>query len=123
MAADFNIFIYFFNIYIFFFCIVRNSKDWRFERWPFIREKKTFLRDKPIRISERYDYPYFREIRLSVFQIDKTIHIGSTPTFLLFDLYLNTAYAAHYIYVNSKESFIVQSFYSLTSNKLQNKLF
>ena len=27
-----------------------------------------------------------------------TIHIGSTPTFLYFDLYLNTAYAAHYVY-------------------------
>ena len=26
-----------------------------------------------------------------------TIRIGSTPTFLYFDLYLNTAYAAHYI--------------------------
>ena len=28
--------------------------------------------------------------------LDFTIHIGSTPTFLYFDLYLNTAYAAHY---------------------------
>ena len=26
--------------------------------------------------------------------LDFTIHIGSTPTFLYFDLYLNTAYAA-----------------------------
>ena len=26
---------------------------------------------------------------------DLTFHIGSTPTFLYFDLYLNTAYAAH----------------------------
>ena len=25
-------------------------------------------------------------------------YIGSTPTFLYFDLYLNTAYAAHYVY-------------------------
>ena len=30
--------------------------------------------------------------------LDYTIHIGSTPTFLYFDLYLNTAYAAHYVY-------------------------
>ena len=29
--------------------------------------------------------------------LNSTIHIGSTPTFL-FDLYLNTAYAAHYVY-------------------------
>ena len=28
--------------------------------------------------------------------LDFTIRIGSTPTFLHFDLYLNTAYAAHY---------------------------
>ena len=28
--------------------------------------------------------------------LDFTIRIGSTPTFLYFDLYLNTAYAAHY---------------------------
>ena len=25
-------------------------------------------------------------------------YISSTPTFLYFDLYLNTAYAAHYVY-------------------------
>ena len=29
--------------------------------------------------------------------LDFTIRVGSTPTFLYFDLYLNTAYAAHYI--------------------------
>ena len=29
--------------------------------------------------------------------LDFTIRIGSTPTFLYFDLYLNTAYAAHYV--------------------------
>ena len=28
--------------------------------------------------------------------LDYTIHIGSTPTFLYFDLYLDSAYAAHY---------------------------
>ena len=27
-----------------------------------------------------------------------TIRIGSTPTFLYFDLYLYSAYAAHYVY-------------------------
>ena len=30
--------------------------------------------------------------------LDYTIRIGSTPTILYFDLYLNTAYAAHYVY-------------------------
>ena len=32
--------------------------------------------------------------------LDHTIRIGSTPTFLYFDLYLYSAYAAHYVYVN-----------------------
>ena len=30
--------------------------------------------------------------------LDFTIRIGSTPTFLYFDLYLHSAYAAHYVY-------------------------
>ena len=29
--------------------------------------------------------------------LDFTIRIGSTPTFLYFDLYLYSAYAAHYV--------------------------
>ena len=36
--------------------------------------------------------------------LDCTIRIGSTPTFLYFDLYLNSAYAAHYVYFNIKTS-------------------
>ena len=32
--------------------------------------------------------------------LDHTIRIGSTPTFLYFDLYLYSAYAAHYVYKN-----------------------
>ena len=31
--------------------------------------------------------------------LDFTIRIGSTPTFLYFDLYLYSAYAAHYIHL------------------------
>ena len=31
--------------------------------------------------------------------LDYTIRIGSTPTFLYFDLYLYSAYAAHFIYI------------------------
>ena len=34
--------------------------------------------------------------------LEFTFHIGSTPTFLYFDLYLNTAYAAHYVYRSAK---------------------
>ena len=30
--------------------------------------------------------------------LDYTIRIGSTPTFLYFDLYLYSAYAAYYVY-------------------------
>ena len=30
--------------------------------------------------------------------LDFTIRIGITPTFLYFDLYLSSAYAAHYVY-------------------------
>ena len=32
--------------------------------------------------------------------LDHTIRIGSTPTFLYFDLYLYSAYAAHHVYFN-----------------------
>ena len=32
--------------------------------------------------------------------LDHTIRIGSTPTFLYFDLYLYSAYAAHYVYIH-----------------------
>ena len=32
--------------------------------------------------------------------LDHTIRIGSTPTFLYFDLYLFSAYAAHYVYIH-----------------------
>ena len=30
--------------------------------------------------------------------LDYTIRIGSTPTFLYFDLYVYSAYAAHFVY-------------------------
>ena len=32
--------------------------------------------------------------------LDYTIRNGSTPTFLYLDLYLYSAYAAHYVYLN-----------------------
>ena len=34
--------------------------------------------------------------------LDYTIRIGSTPTILYFDLYLYSAYAAHYVYFVSE---------------------
>ena len=34
--------------------------------------------------------------------LDFTIRIGSTPTFLYFDLYLYSAYAAHYVYFTNR---------------------
>ena len=34
--------------------------------------------------------------------LDYTIRIGSTPTFLYFDLYLYSAYAGHYVYMHIK---------------------
>ena len=37
--------------------------------------------------------------------LDFTIRIDSTPTFLYFDLYLNTAYSAHYVYIDSRGVF------------------
>ena len=33
--------------------------------------------------------------------LDYTIRIGSTPTFLYFDLYLYSTYAAHYVYMKT----------------------
>ena len=35
--------------------------------------------------------------------LDYTIRIGSTPTFLYFDLYLYSAYAAYYVYFLSEK--------------------
>ena len=32
------------------------------------------------------------------------IRVGSTPTFLYFDLYLSSAYAAHYVYLTLSRS-------------------
>ena len=41
--------------------------------------------------------------------LDHTIRIGSTPTFLYFDLYLYSAYAAHYVYVTFMIGFSLTS--------------
>ena len=44
--------------------------------------------------------------------LDYTIHIGSTPTFLYFGLYLYSAYAAHYVYM-------IRMLTSISSTELQ----
>ena len=41
--------------------------------------------------------------------LDFTIRIGSTPTFLYFDLYLNTAYVSHYVYFTNFSAGSTQS--------------
>ena len=48
--------------------------------------------------------------------LDFIIYIGITPTFLYFDLYLNTAYAAHY-------AFISHYVYSFGWNKPRSQMF
>ena len=35
--------------------------------------------------------------------LNYTIHIGSTPTILYFDLYLYSVYAAHYVYLDFRQ--------------------
>ena len=47
-----------------------------------------------------YIYLYIRANARMLETLDHTIRIGSTPTFLYFDLYLYSAYAAHYVYCN-----------------------
>ena len=39
--------------------------------------------------------------------LDYTIRIGSIPTFLYFDLYLYSAYAAHFVYIYICSDFLV----------------
>ena len=53
--------------------------------------------------SER-NIVFLSDERPTLESLDFTIHIGSTPTFLYFDLYLNTAYAAHYVYFKTYSS-------------------
>ena len=42
---------------------------------------------------------FLSDKELTLEMLDYTIRIGSTPTFLYFDLYLYSAYAAHYVYI------------------------
>ena len=42
--------------------------------------------------------------------LDYTIHIGSTPTFLYFNLYLYSAYTAHYVYNLYNKQFSLPDF-------------
>ena len=38
--------------------------------------------------------------------VDYTIHIGSTPTFLYFNFYVYSAYAAHYVYFTKRNTYL-----------------
>ena len=44
-------------------------------------------------------FKIIKYIYIYIYTLDHTIRIGSTPTFLYFDLYLYSAYAAHYVYI------------------------
>ena len=52
--------------------------------------------------------------------LDHTIRIGSTPTFLYFDLYLYSAYAAHYVYYNFHQ--VVDGIIELAREKDQKQM-
>ena len=52
--------------------------------------------------------------------LDHTIRIGSTPTFLYFDLYLYSAYAAHYVYYNFHQ--VVDGIIELARKKHQRQI-
>ena len=44
-------------------------------------------------------FSYINSLAIQTLEtLDFAIRIGRTPTFLYFDLYLYTAYAAHYVY-------------------------
>ena len=47
-------------------------------------------------------FPFLSDEGPMLKTLDNTIRIGSTPTNLYFDLYLYSAYAAHYVYTKYK---------------------
>ena len=47
-----------------------------------------------------YDHVYPSDEGPMLETLDFTIRIGSTPTFLYFDLYLHSVNAAHYVYLS-----------------------
>ena len=74
-------------------------------RTSFLKKLVGPSQSKQLRIELLHVYLYCRYIKLlfdegpTLETLDLTIRIGSTPTFLYFDLYLNTAYAVHYVYI------------------------
>ena len=68
-----------------------------FEHWPFVREKQKacFSLTKGQCSNGCTILSNARNVRLY------SIRISSTPTILCFDLYLYSAYAAHYGYINT----------------------
>ena len=67
---------------------------------------KSEVKDKK---SEKTPFMFLSDEGPTLKMLDFTFHIGSTPTFLYFELYLNTAYATHtyvhfYLYFLTKNS-------------------
>ena len=75
-------------IYIYIYIIYRNIK-----RWVYCQYGQHGLTFRALALRQRENEGPMLET------LDYTIRIGSTPTFLYFDLYLYSAYAAHYVYI------------------------
>ena len=66
----------------------------------FVRENHVSLRQRESCFSSSERIMFLSDEGPTLETLDFTIRIGSTPTFLYFDLYLNTAYATRYVYYN-----------------------
>ena len=55
--------------------------------------------DPTVYVYTVYVYIFLSDEGPMLETLDYTIRIGSTPTILYFDLYLYSAYAAHYVYI------------------------
>ena len=64
-----------------------------------------FCKGLSVSLSELWNGPEFRCLSYegpTPETLDFALYIDSTPIFLYFDLYLNTAYAVHYVYLTSQ---------------------
>ena len=86
-----------------------DSKVERFERWSFVREKRdSFL------INSFVQFMFLSDE-------GPTLEISSTPTFLYFDVYLNTAYdvylnTAYDVYLNTAFDVYLNTAYDVNLN-------
>ena len=74
----------------------------KFIRIELIEIKRQFTMDNIEVENYRNMKMFLSDKRSTLETLDFTFYIGSTPTFLYFDLYLNTAYAAHYVYFTTR---------------------